>query len=58
MWQYHIWNSPTCICKNGKYLASIMDDSVMTYDKIDAGADAKSNDKETNTIPTNFNEKI
>ena len=26
----NIWNSATCNCKNGKYLASITDDSVIT----------------------------
>ena len=30
----YIWNPSTCICKNGKYLASIMDDSVITCDEI------------------------
>ena len=35
-------------CKNGKYLASIIDDSVITRDEII---------EETKTIPTNFSEK-
>ena len=26
----YIWNSATCICNNGKYLASIIVDSVIT----------------------------
>ena len=56
-------NRITCNCENGKYLASIMDDSAIMCDKIidaDAGAKAKlnnkaePNDEETNT---NFNEK-
>ena len=35
-----------------------MDDSVVTCDKIiDADAEAKSNDEETKTFPTSFNEK-
>ena len=29
----YIWNHATCSCKNGKYLASIIDDSVITCDK-------------------------
>ena len=29
----NIWNSATCSCKNGKYLASINDDSVVTCDE-------------------------
>ena len=30
----YFWNPSTCNCKNGKYLASIMDDSVITCDEI------------------------
>ena len=40
----YIWNRSTCICKNGKYLASIINDSVITCDEI---IDAE----ETKTIP-------
>ena len=47
-----IWNLSTCSCKNGKYLASIMDDSAITCDEV-----IESYNKETKTIPTNFNEK-
>ena len=33
----YIWNSVTCSCKNYKYLASIIDDLVITCDQnIDA----------------------
>ena len=46
----YICNPATCSCKNGKYLASIIDNSVITCDKI---TDAE----EKETIPTNFNEK-
>ena len=46
----YIWNFPTCSCRNGKYLASISDDSVITCDEI---IDAE----ETKTVTTNFNEK-
>ena len=28
------WNPATCNCKNLKYLASVMDDSVITCDRI------------------------
>ena len=42
----YIWNISTCICENGKYLASVMDDSVIACNEII---------KET--IPTNLNEK-
>ena len=47
----YIWNPATCSCKNRKYLASIMNDSAITSDKI-----IDSYDEETKTIPTNFNE--
>ena len=45
----YIWNPTTCICKDGKYLASIMDDSAITCDE--------SYDEETQNITTNFNVK-
>ena len=46
-----VWNPATCICGNGKYLASIMDDSAIICDEA-----IKSYDEEIKTIPTNFNE--
>ena len=46
----HVWNPATCSCKNGKYLASIMDDSAITCDEI-----IESYDEETKTISTYFN---
>ena len=42
----YIWNPATCSCKNGKYLASIIDDSVITCDEII---------NTTKTISTHFN---
>ena len=48
---YYIWNAATYSCKDGKYLANIMNDSVITCDEI---LDA---DEETITVPTNFNEE-
>ena len=44
-----IWNLATCNCENGKYLASIIYNSVITCDEIV---------EETKTIPTNFDKKI
>ena len=41
----YIWNPDTWRCKNGKYLTSITDDSVVTSDEI-IDAEAKSNDEE------------
>ena len=30
----YIWNPATCSCQNGKYSASIIDDSAITSDEI------------------------
>ena len=45
--KYYIWNPDTCSCENGKYLASIIDDSMITCDEIIVT-------KETKTIPKNI----
>ena len=46
----YIWNSATCSCGNGKYLAGIIDHSVITCSEtIDV--------EETKTVVTNFNGK-
>ena len=45
----YIWNPATCSYKNGKNLASIIDDSVITCDEIIDAEEAKA-------ITTNFNE--
>ena len=54
----YVWNPAPCSYENGKYLASIMDDSVIVcdYGSYDEDAAAKSYDK-TKTVPTNLNEK-
>ena len=52
----YIWNPATCSCKTGKYLASITDDSVITCDEI-IDVEAKSYDRETEIVTTDFNEK-
>ena len=44
----YIWNPATCSCKNDKYLASIIDDSMITSNEVIG---------ETKIIPANFNEK-
>ena len=46
----YIWNPAASSCENGKYLASITDDLVITCDEI---IDAV----ETKAVATNFNEK-
>ena len=48
----YIWNPVTCSCKNNKYLANIMDDSVIMCDEI-----IESYNKETKSIRINFNGK-
>ena len=48
----YVWNTATCICENGKYLASIMDDSTISFEEV-----VKSYHEEIKTIATNFNEK-
>ena len=46
----YIWNpAAICYCKNGTYVADIIDDSVITCDEIIK--------EETKTVTTNFNEK-
>ena len=48
----NVWNPATYNCEYAKYLPSIIDDSVITCDKVieSCGAEIK-------TIPTSFNEK-
>ena len=47
-----VWNPATCNCENGKYLASIMDDSAIICNEI-----IESYDEDIKTIATNLNEK-
>ena len=44
----NIWSPATCNCKNGKYLSSIIDNSVKTCDEIK---------EETKAVPKKFNVK-
>ena len=46
----YIWNPATGNCKNVKYLASIINDSVITFDEI-IDAEATPYDEETKTVP-------
>ena len=48
----YIWNPATYSCENGKYLASIIDNSVITYQKIIDIVETK-----TKTVTTNINKK-
>ena len=49
----YIWNPARCCCENGKYLQSIMDDSLIACDK----SMQKTKTVPTKTVPRNFNEK-
>ena len=51
----YIWNPARRSCQNAKYLASLMNDSAITCDEIKS--EVKSNNEETKTFHTNFNEK-
>ena len=51
-----IQNPAICTCKNGKYLANVIDNSVIMFDEV-IDVEAKQNDKEKKTVPANFNEK-
>ena len=53
----YIWNPATCSWKNGKYLASIIDNSVITCEEV-RDAEAKPYGEETKATAANFNEKI
>ena len=47
--QNHIWNPSICSCENGKYLASIMNDSAIMCDEV-----IKSYDKKAKTSFNKF----
>ena len=47
----YIWNPSTCICEDGKYLKSIVDDSIVCDEVINATDIVSTNMK--NTISTN-----
>ena len=50
--QKYSWNPSTCICEYSKYLKSIVNKSVIMYDKIINLADSVSTSMR-NTMPTN-----
>ena len=51
IWEnYYVWKLATCSCDNGKYLASIMDDSDIMCEEII--------EEEIKTVTTNSNVKI
>ena len=50
----YIWNPATCRCENGKYVGSIIDDSVIVCDEIiEETKTVLSKSTSTKTIPTN-----
>ena len=51
----YVWNPATCNCENGKYLASIMDDSAIMCDEIIVSY--KEDEEAKSYGKSNFNEK-
>ena len=49
----YIWNGAACSCENGKYLASIIYDSVIIRDEYIKEIKTTP----TKTVPTHFNKK-
>ena len=52
----YIWNHCSCTCGNGKYVESIIDNSLVTCDEI-IDAIAKLYKESSKSIPINFTEK-
>ena len=54
-----VWNPAICNCKNGKYLASITNDSgIIFYEVIDLDADAEAKlNSKTNFKESNYKNK-
>ena len=50
----HVCNPITCICENGKYLASAMDDSVIMCDEIIYAEETNFNEKYITCKKQNF----
>ena len=50
----YVWNPAPCNCENGKHLASIMDDSVITYDEIIGVEETNFNEKNITCKTQNF----
>ena len=50
----YVWNPATCNCKNGKYLASIMDDSGIIFDEIIDVKEINFNEKNVTCKTQNF----
>ena len=57
--KYYIWNPATYSCENGKYLTSIIDNSVITCGEIiDANAEARSYNEEIKAVAIYFNGNV
>ena len=57
---HYVWNPAACNCENGKYLASIMNDSVIICDKfivLYAKPSPEDDDDDDQETKTNFNEE-
>ena len=46
----YTWNPATCNCENGKYLASIIDDLMITCDEIIDAEDTNFNEKKMQLV--------
>ena len=53
----YTWNPPKSACENGKYVGSIIDNSVIWKKIIEMTKSILTKTSPTKTIPTNFNEK-
>ena len=51
------WNPDKCTCKNGKYLTSIIDKSVLCYETIETTKSIVTKIAPAKSIPRNINEK-
>ena len=54
MWKDCVWNPSTYNCENGKYLASILDDSVIICDEIIYAEEKTLNEKNITCKTQNF----
>ena len=52
-----MWNSAKCLCENGKYLASIIDNSVICDKIMETSKGILTKTVPTKSTPTKFNEK-
>ena len=55
----HVWNRDRCICQNGTYLGSIIDDSVITFNEImEETKTVQTKTVSTKSTSTNFHSSL